>query len=184
MDAKRRNDITRAEKDGIYVEKSDDFPQIFALVEKTFERQDKQLKPSVFREAAFQYNEILRQRKLCTSFLARNKDGKAIAAVYIVWDERRSYYLLGGYDFEERHHGASAMAMWEAIRFTKTELGLDEFDFEGSMVERIERFFRAFGGRQVPYFWVRNDSRTALMKIAARARRAVQRFARKPYPQR
>ena len=32
MDAKRRNDITRAEKDGIYVESNHDFQQTFALV--------------------------------------------------------------------------------------------------------------------------------------------------------
>ena len=87
--------------------------------------------------------------------MARNKEGKAIAAVYIVWDEKRSYYLLGGYDAEESHHGASALAMWEAIRFTKEELGLKEFDFEGSMVPSIEMFFRKFGGTLTPYYSVR-----------------------------
>lgn len=41
---------------------------------------------------------------------------------------------------------------WEAIKFssgvTKT------FDFEGSMIESVERFFRAFGAKQKPYFQV------------------------------
>ena len=83
----------------------------------------------MFKSTAFKYNEVLSQKGQCNSFLARNKEGKAIAAVYIVWDEKRSYYLLGGYDAEESHHGASAIAMWEAIRFTKEELGLNEFDY-------------------------------------------------------
>ena len=168
MDAKRRNDITRAEKDGIYVETSDDFEQTFTLVEKTFERQDKE---ATFRTTAFKYNEILSQKGQCNSFLAKNKEGKAIATVYIVWDEKRSYYLLGGYDPEESHHGASAIAMWEAIKFTKEELGLNEFDFEGSMVQSVEQFFRKFGGRLTPYYTVSWTKPSA--KIASYARRSV-----------
>ena len=151
MDAKRRNDITRAEKDGIYVEPSNDFEQTFALVEKTFERQDKDV---FFKSEAFKYNEVLSPKGQCNSFLARNKEGKVIAVVYIVWDENRSYYILGGYDPEESHHGASAIAMWEAIKFTKEELGLNQFDFEGSMIQPVEQFFRKFGGKLTPYYTV------------------------------
>ncbi len=150
MDAKRRNDITRAEKDGICVGDGDDFDCILALVDKTFARQGKKKKAS--RAVALRYNEVLSRKGRCKAFVARDKEGIAIATVYIAWDEKRSYYLLGGYDSENRHHGASAIAMWEAIRFTKEELGLNEFDFEGSMVPAIERFFRKFGGRITPHY--------------------------------
>lgn len=168
MDAKRRNDITRAEKDGIYVENSSDFEQAFALVEKTYERQERE---PTFKSIVFKYNEILSQKGQCNSFLARNKEGKAIAAVYIVWDEKRSYYLLGGYDVEEHHHGAGALAMWEAIKFTKQELGLNEFDFEGSMDQHIEQFFRKFGGKLTPYYCV-NWMKPSL-KVASYTRRLI-----------
>jgi len=151
MDESRRRNIRRAEKDGIYVEPSDDFEQTFALVEKTFGRQEKK---AFFKLAAFKYNEVLSPKGQCNSFLARNKEGKAIAVVYIVWDEKRSYYILGGYDPEESHHGASAIAMWEAIKFTKEELGLNQFDFEGSMIQPVEQFFRKFGGKLTPYYTV------------------------------
>jgi len=179
MDAKRRNDITRAEKDGIYVESSNDFKQTFDLVEKTFDRQGKEFTTDAFRNAAFKYNEVLNQKGQCNSFLAKNRDAKTIAVVYIVWDEKRSYYLLGGYNFEERHHGASAIAMWEAIKFTKNELGLNEFDFEGSMIKPVERFFRAFGGQQTPYFCVSQDLRNPLIKIAERTNQMLGRLAYK-----
>jgi len=151
MDDSRRNDVRRAEKDGIVVESSDNFKEAFALVEKTFQRQDIELK---FRSIAFRYNKVLSEKGQCKSFLARNKKGKAIAVVYIVWDKKRSYYLLGGYDFEKRHHGASAIATWEAIKFTKEKLGLNEFDFEGSMIPQVEQFFRKFGGELTPYYFV------------------------------
>jgi hypothetical protein len=72
----------------------------------------------------------------------------------IFWDEKRSYYILGGHDPKESHHSASAIAMWEAIKFTKEELGLDQFDFEGSMMQPVEQFFRKFGGKLTPYYTV------------------------------
>jgi hypothetical protein len=40
--------------------------------------------------------------------------------------------------------------MWEAIKFASTVT--KRFDFEGSMIEPVERFFRAFGAKQTPYF--------------------------------
>lgn len=151
MDSSKRNHIRRAKKDGIYVESGVDFEEMFALVKKTFDRQDKEAK---FRTTAFRYNEILSQKGQCQSFLARNKEGKAIASVYIVWDEKRSYQLLAGYDPVEVHSGASASAIWEAINFTKEELGLNQYDFEGSMIEPVEQFFRKFGGKLTPYYTV------------------------------
>lgn len=151
MDSTRRNDIRRAEKDGIYIEGGGKFEEIFSLVEKTFQRQKMKIK---FRAAAFQYNDLLEKKGWCRSFIAKDKDGKPIAGVYIVWDWKRSYYLLGGYDPQHRHHGAMALAIWEAIKFSKEKLGLKEFDFEGSMLPQIELFFRKFGGKLVPYYSV------------------------------
>ena len=40
--------------------------------------------------------------------------------------------------------------MWQSILKAK-ELNLEYFDFEGSMNETIERYFREFGGELQPY---------------------------------
>ena len=40
--------------------------------------------------------------------------------------------------------------MWESIKFASSFA--KEFDFEGTMVESIERFIRGFGAIQKPYF--------------------------------
>jgi|GEM_PF-233184 len=168
MEDSRRRSIKRAQRDNVSVVTSDDFELTFSLVEKTFVRQGKQ---AHFRSAAFGYNQALKARNQCKSFLARDENGNYIAVVYIVWDSRGSYYLLGGYDSERRHHGASALAMWEAIRFTRDELSLGEFDFEGSMIPQVEQFFRKFGAVQTPYYrvsWVRPHLKGAIL-----AKRAV-----------
>ena len=85
-------------------------------------------------------------------FFAKDLDGRIHAAVYIVWDENSAYYLMGGSDPDLRNSGANSLCMWEAIKFASTVTKV--FDFEGSMIEAVERFFRAFGARQMPYFQV------------------------------
>ena len=34
------------------------------------------------------------------------------------------------------------------------ELGLNQFDFEGSRIQPVEQFFRKFGGKLTPYYTV------------------------------
>ena len=151
MDDKRRNDICRAERDGLHVDNQSEFEEFFTLVRQTFQRQEIRME---FVDTAFHYNDMLEKRNQCRPFVTRDKDGIPIAGVYIIWDTRRAYYLLGGYNSVRTHRGASALAMWEAIKFTKEELQLSQFDFEGSMIPQVEQFFRGFGGRLTPYYSV------------------------------
>lgn len=83
-------------------------------------------------------------------FIAEDEQGRHHAGVYIIWDEQNAYYLMGGGDPELRASGATSLCMWEAIQFAATVTR--GFDFEGSMIEPVERFFRAFGAIQTPYF--------------------------------
>ena len=82
--------------------------------------------------------------------VATGPDRQPHAGVYLVSDSRSVYYLLGGSDPELRNSGATSLLMWEAIRWA-SEQG-KQFDFEGSIVEPIERFVRSFGARQTPFF--------------------------------
>ncbi|MBI1730857.1 GNAT family N-acetyltransferase [Candidatus Acetothermia bacterium] len=167
MEKRRRNDILRAERDNISVVKSDDFDGFFELVQKTFHRQKLH---AGFRKAAFGIHALLKNRKQSQIFIASDGQHRPIAGVYIVWDHRRAYYLLGGYDPAIAHSGASALAIWKAIRFVSEELRLSEFDFEGSMMPAIELFFRKFGGRLTPYYsvsWARPSLDLALHLRAA-----------------
>lgn len=173
MDPTRRKNIRRALQDGVTIDDGAPFADVFCMVEKTFKRQEKDV---LFRDAAFRYHDMLTRENRCRSFLARSKLGECLAAAYIVWDEKRAYYLLGGYDSETGHHSAGALAMWEAIRFTQEKLGLTEFDFEGSTIPSVERFFRKFGGTLTPTYRVswRNQSSPAF--VARVKRKATRMF--------
>lgn len=90
--------------------------------------------------------------------VAVDQEGRLHAGAYIVRSGNTAYYLMGGGDPELRNSGATSLVLWEAIlRQPET---VEVFDFEGSMIEPIERFFRAFGAVQTPYFHVsRSNSR-------------------------
>ncbi|MCQ4346610.1 GNAT family N-acetyltransferase [Pseudomonas stutzeri] len=88
-------------------------------------------------------------RKARKILIAEDDQGRRHAGIYLVWDENSAYYLMGGGDPELRNSGATSLCMWEAIRFASTVTR--RFDFEGSMLEPVERFFRAFGALQQPY---------------------------------
>ena len=81
------------------------------------------------------------------------KGSQPVSASFCIYDQTTAYYLFGGYDHENRHHGAGALSLWTALGYAKG-LGLKYFDFEGSMVPDIERHFRGYGGTLTPYYRV------------------------------
>lgn len=148
MSAERRNDISKAMRDGLTTKLVDDYSIVKSLVLKTFSRQE-----IVANE--YYLNKILFEFANSGNAFATVafKDDNPISASFCVYDNNTAYYLLGGYDSENKHHGAGPLAVWEAIKHTK-ELGLKQFDFEGSMVPKIETYFREFGGRLTPYYGI------------------------------
>lgn len=82
-------------------------------------------------------------------FTARDKESNILSTIFVIWDERSAYYLLGGSNPEFRSSGANSLLLWEAIKFAS--LVTKKFDFEGSMIEPIERYFRGFGALQKPF---------------------------------
>lgn len=84
-------------------------------------------------------------------FFARDNEMNIHAAIFIVWDSTSAYYLLGGGSSKFRNSGATSLLLWKAIQFCSSQK-IKMFDFEGSMIEPVERFVRAFGGKQKPYF--------------------------------
>lgn len=165
MDSSTRRDIRKAKKDGLEVKKTDNFETTMKLVRKTFDRQDMSIEH--FEDTAWRYYKELKNKNLCKSFITYDYKGRPIASVFIIWDEKRSYYLLGGYDPEHGHHGGTSMAMWEAIQYTSNVLELSQFDFEGSMIKSIEKYFRKFGGQIYPKYGLIKKSPIEIIRDSA-----------------
>jgi len=146
MTVERKHDINKAIRDKLTAEKVNDFNIIKSLVLKTFSRQEKGVNEYYLNKILFKFADDSKTFAFVTF-----KDEKPIAGAFCVYDKLTAYYLLGGYDYEFKHHGAGALALWKAVEYSK-EIGLKNFDFEGSMVPQIEKYFRAFGGDLKPYF--------------------------------
>jgi len=136
----------------------DCFARIWSL---TFSRQGARLPVSV--ELLHRMDAACENRRCRRMFFAQDARGKIHSAAYIIWTSDCAYYLMGGGDPELRNSGAGSLVMWEAIKFAATVSG--RFDFEGSMLEPVERFFRSFGGEPVTFF--------SLTKLSRRLRFAV-----------
>jgi hypothetical protein len=121
---------------------------VHSLVLQTHERQKRQINKAFLESILFRFA----NEKTGFAFATYRGD-VPVACSFIVHDGRTAYYLLGGYNSEKKHHGAGALSMFEAIQHAQ-KLGLQAFDFEGSMIPAIERYFRGFGGKLTPYFSV------------------------------
>jgi hypothetical protein len=146
-----RTDVRKAEgRFGVTVDQHAGLEEFLALQDLTFARQGKASPYS--REFLRRVDAAALSQGVRRIFVARDPAGRPHAGVYLVWDEGSAYYLMGGGDPEVRGSGATSLCLWHAIRFASTVTA--SFDFEGSMIEPVERLFRAFGAEQTPYFAV------------------------------
>ena len=122
--------------------------EVTRLSEETFRRQSK--RPSYPARLVEEIDRAAAARQACDRLVAFDPEGKSHAGAYIVRDLDTAYYLIGGGDPELRQSGAMSLVLWEAI--LRQPAHVRYFDFEGSMIEPIERYFRAFGALQVPYY--------------------------------
>ena len=89
--------------------------------------------------------------------LEAKKDGKLVGAVFCVYDKTTCYYLLGGVNKGEGLNGINNLLVLKSIE-KAMDLGCSVFDFEGSMLKGVERFFRSFGPELIPYYTVNKAS--------------------------
>lgn len=71
-------------------------------------------------------------------------DGIVAAMTFVVWDNRRLYYLLATRAKDPRP-GSASLLVWYAVRRAK-ELGLI-FDFDGVSSEGTAQFYSGFGAK-------------------------------------
>ncbi len=144
-----RTDIKKAQNKYKLIIRSDlPMGDFIKLQQKTFERQNIAMPIPI--ELIEKLDQECTKRNIRKMMIAVDEMGRHHAGIYIVWDHQSAYYLMSGGDPSLRNSGATSYLLWEAIKFASSVTA--SFDFEGSMIEPIERFFRAFGAKQTPYF--------------------------------
>ena len=95
---------------------------------------------------------------------AQDEKGNAHAVNLLVFDDRSAHYLIGGSDARFRSSGGASLLVWDAMQFASRNSRL--FDFEGSMVEGISRFFRGFNPELIPVSHIYRTSRRGTIGAA------------------
>jgi hypothetical protein len=163
MSDKCRNTIRKAEK-LVSVERDERADRLVAMIDSTFARQRRRnpwgralIERVVEATHAHGAGEIL---------TAVDATGAVHASMLLVYDADRSYYLTGGMNAGLRSSGADSLLLWHAIQHAAERVRV--FDFEGSMIPGVARFFRAFGSRPISYLHVTGASRRMRAALAAR----------------
>ena len=154
MNSNIRSDIRKAQKQLRVVDHLG-LERFLDVNELTFRRQSRGLPYS--RALVRRLDAACAAREARKIFFAVDNQDRVHGAVYLVWTKSWAYYLMSGADPALRNSGATSLLVWEAIRFAATVSRA--FDFEGSMLEPIERFNRGFGGCQKPYFAISREQR-------------------------
>lgn len=157
-----KSDIKKAtDRFSLQVHSEYDINKFLDLNEMVFKRQAKKL--PYRRELVHNLETACANQDCRKIFFVEDGKGKVHAAIYIVWDEQSAYYLMSGADPKLRSSGATSLAIWEAIKFSSSVT--KSFDFEGSMIEPVERFFRGFGAKQTPYFNIKKINSRLLKSL-------------------
>ncbi|UPT77639.1 GNAT family N-acetyltransferase [Sulfurovum sp. XGS-02] len=156
-----RNKIKKAQK-AVVVKKGLSIESFYEINMKTFERQNIDNPYSL--EFIKGHDERLHQNKAREIFYAEDESGNIHSALYLTWDKNSSYVHMVGEDPQLRKSAAGILLVLETIRYTKDVLKLDNYDFEGSMLENIEHVRRSFGAIQKPYFNI-SKTNSKVLKI-------------------
>lgn len=121
---------------------------LYSMMEHVLEMREAQV---IFAENQLeQIVNTLQQRQQCKIYAARDAEGiQAIALM--VWDSYTTYYLIGGRSRTDSKHGMGLL-IWQAIQ--DAALRGHAFDFEGSMIKGVNRFFQNFGAQLTPYHYI------------------------------
>ncbi len=143
----RRRRRSKAAKHGIKIVVSDDVASFYKLNMRTHQRQNKAMDYDLpFLKLL--YDACARHSAVRLSF-AQDSNGRPIASCFLIYDQNRAYYLAGGIDPDFKDVGAMDALLFDAIEYSLSNGRI--FDFEGSMVESIESYFRSFGATQQVY---------------------------------
>lgn len=148
---KIRTDVRKAtNRFGVSVTCTSNLHQFLEINSKTFSRQGRRVPYS--EKIVRRIDSVCQEHGCRRIYIAKDQENRTHAGAYVVWDSDTAYYLMGGGDPALRNSGAGSLCLWEAIRTMPDHLVA--FDFEGSMIESVERFIRGFGAVQNPYFFV------------------------------
>ncbi len=95
------------------------------------------------------------------AFTALNTNGEPIGGIFLLFDSQTAYSVMSFVADEYKQLGVGTALYTYAIKYSQDTLNMHYFDFEGSVLKGVERFYMQFGGKQTLYFnlhWNRSQT--------------------------
>lgn len=137
-------------KNKVTIKEEPDVQVLIDMLDITFKSQKR--KSPIDPTLILEIDKACKKQNAGKFLTAIDNQGNIHACSYFIYDQNTFYYLLSASNPEYRTSGAQSLILWEAIKFA-SEVS-KEFDFEGSMIEGIEKFFRQFGAKPVVYYQI------------------------------
>ena len=142
-----KRQINKATKK-IRIEERDDIHLFYTLHEMTFLKQQKKaMTPLSAFEKVWA---CCKTNHVGQLLFAIDDNDQVHAALLMAYDDTCAYYLAGGTDASYYGSGAMSYLMHTAIE-KAASMGKKKFDFEGSMIPGVNRFFRNFNPIETHY---------------------------------
>lgn len=154
-------DLKKAQKWSEMISKADDAGVLLKLVAEN-EKEGRSLLGKGGEEKLRKVCDFLLQEKLGSVWIA-GEPGAEVAAILTGTAAGKTAYLMSAVRPDERNSGVMSVLLWHAITQSKLS-GSVLFDFEGSMMEGIEAFFRGFAPRPVPYLQISKNTLPFLLR--------------------
>ncbi len=145
-----RNQILKGQK---LTHISDDISEdvFYSQYEKVFEKQG--LPCNLSRDLWHRLYNAAIENNSGKIVCSKDDSGNIHAILFLVWDEKYMYHLMGGYDPEYVKSQGYLSLTHYAISLAHQK-GL-AYDFEGSMIHQIAKSYRQFGGDPKPIYRIR-----------------------------
>lgn len=145
-----RNKIRKGERN-CHIEIDVEKEEFYINHEKIFKKQN--LKCPFSKELWFKLYEECSLNNTGMTMCARNDSGELESLLFLVWDKKSVYQILGGNIPGHQKKDTYTYLIWKGIEFAAQKKLV--YDFEGSMIPQISRSFREFGGEPKSYFRIR-----------------------------
>lgn len=147
FDTKNRNMINKALKDEVEVRQNNlEKTDLFVFFEQSLLHAKANVYLNELKNIFFSFSNSQ------NSFhFSAFKNNQMLGTVFCIYDKTSCYYLFGGLHKDLKVQGVTNLLMQNSIEKAKA-LGCKIFDFEGSMLQGVEKFFRGFGPELVPFY--------------------------------
>lgn len=146
MSPERRKNIRQAEQLGYEVVWNSDPDGALRMISDTLQKGGAEWNKDILRSLVFNKNPQFSHVHLLLN-------GASVATVLVGFDHTSAYYLGGGQAADSGATAAGTFAIWQAILETRRR-NLSVFNFLGSSIPSIEKYFRGFGANLTPYYTV------------------------------